>query len=461
MKKGIFSKISVGILTITLGTSIPTVVSSCSSNSKSTNTNLLTTYDNCFDDAISLGIKPDVHSAGNWISTPAKYISELATEVGTKISDTILYPRGQGTTINVKEIKKTNADLVISNILDKRNEKDLNKVVNNFAYTARGFDSSWCYNGELINFVKENADGTYTDVGFEGKSDNLTMVDSSNKPLVNDFVLSDYGYSYRLYELQQNPFLALSRLAESLDELTNNKHNFRKKAYDIEAKQQERLKALNDNPIIQQKINGKTIGFILGKKSETNPLVDENFHLYTPHTYPQFYSKYDDTGLKMNFPVFNDVSFYNASHFADPDIIAGDASSYHTFKDSNNGSKIIEAFKYKFDYLVYMAYDVRDSNFTEQEVVNSNISNLLKVSKNQNTTYDQKEDAIFYTTYSDMYMTTWGPIGQSLGLSKFIEWVNMDLLKNDTKKVYESNSLILYNEVLTNLNSLKSWKELK
>lgn len=287
------------------------------------------------------------------------------------------------------------------------------------------------------------------------------MVDSSNKPLVNDFILSDYGYSYRLYELQQNPFLALSRLAESLDELTNNKHNFRKKAYDIEAKQQERLKALNDNPIIQQKINGKTIGFILGKKSETNPLVDENFHLYTPHTYPQFYSKYDDTGLKMNFPVFNDVSFYNASHFADPDIIAGDANSYHTFKDSNNGSKIIEAFKYKFDYLVYMAYDVRDSNFTEQEVVNSNISNLLKVSKNQNTTYDQKEDAIFYTTYSDMYMTTWGPIGQSLGLSKFIEWVNMDLLKNETKKVYESNSLILYNEVLTNLNSLKSWKELK
>lgn len=465
----------------------PIAVASCSATNRD---NLVTTYDNAFDDVVSLGIKPDYFSAGNWTNYISKYVKEMGDEIGVKYLDFRFFPKGDGASLDPKKIASTNADVVVANITDSGRESSIKNVVNHVTYTGRGDDANWSYTDEQINFVDlkskhtqnqetnnqstETTLGDYIDVGI--KNNNWTPISSGGEIINNTLFEGDYGYSSKLYEYQQNPFIALKKLAQSLDELSNNKNNFEQKAESIEQMQKDRLTALNKEPLITTNVNNKTIAFILGKKaSSTANDTASNIQIYNPHTYPQFYSRKEDRGLKMLFPSFENYSTnFNNSHFADPDIIAGDSNSYNTFKNSTGGDNLITMFSHKFDYIVYMAYDGAEFMHTEDEVVNSDIKNLLKItntssSENQQqttTTQSSTEEIkkhIFYTTYSDMYMSTWGPIGQSITISKFIEWINKNYANNSssgtTKAVTEDESKILCKNL--NLKDLKYWRDLK
>ena len=154
----------------------------------------------------------------------------------------------------------------------------------------------------------------------------------------------------------------------------------------------------------------------------------------------------------MNFPIPKDVTkLTKSAMFNDPDIIAGGDQDTNTFKNASGGAEIISQFSGKFDYVVYMAYDAGEYTHSYEEVISSDINKLLKnssdVSKN-----------IFYTSYSDMYMSTWGPIGQSYGLTKFLEWVNSSLITEESNKIVEKNDYILYNNI--NVSQLQYWKNL-
>lgn len=238
--------------------------------------------------------------------------------------------------------------------------------------------------------------------------------------------------------------------AKELDNLSSNKNNFYQKAVDIEELQKTRLTELNNQELVKTHINNKSVAFILGKKASSNSTdVVSNIQLYSPHTYPQFYSKLDNKGLKMNFPAPSSVADLSSGMFNDPDIIAGDSDSFNTFKTASNGEKIVTTFKNKFDYVVYMAYDGAENIHTKDEVINSGLKDLLKDGNSASTN-------IFYTSYSDMYMSTWGPIGQSYGITKFVEWINNTFASN---KITENTSNILYNTIDT--SALKSWSSLK
>lgn len=454
----------------------PLLATSCGAASE--RTNLVTTYDNALDDAITLGIAPDYNSYGNWVDYLSKYAAELKNNANVMQLNYRFFPKGENNTINLKNISKTNADVVVANITDSGKANTLKDVVNNIVYTGRGDDSEWCYNDEIINFVDSNnqavgvsEDGNSFAYIKNSKNDSQNKAqkqsainESGGQNFNNSFIYPDYGYTYKLYELQQNPFLALKKLASSLDSLSENKNNFVQKAENVEWMQKQRIQSLNKNSKIQELINGKTIAFVLGKKStSTSNDVSDNFHLYTPHTYPQFYSQNSEKGLKMNFPIFSSIGDFNGSHFADPDIISGDESSYHTFKNSTNGSKLINMFPHKFDYVVYMAYDASPNVHDKQTVVNSDIKNFLKITNTGTNvspaSLNDVESHIFYTTYSDLYMSTWGPIGQSLGISKFIEWINGNLITNENEKIQEDDSLILHKNI--DFNNLKRWRNIK
>lgn len=452
----LFCFASVGLI------ALPMILTSCSGSNASSRTNLVTTYDNALDDAICLGIAPDYNSAGNWTSYVARYVQDLMKQSNTKQLDFRFFPKGETNTVNPKLISQTNADVVVANITDSAKQKEIDDVVNHIVYTGRGDDIDWCYNNETINFVNENNQP----IGANNQNNptSFTLISDGGKQFNNSFIFGDYGYTYNLYDLQQNPFLALKKLAISLDDLTNDKNNFEQKATTIEQMQQERLRMLNENKQVQQYVNNKTIAFVLGKKSDSNSKdVDSNFHLYTPHTYPQFYSDIDTKGLKMKFPIFNDINFFDGSHFADPDIIAGDSNSFHTFKNSSNGQNIIEAFKHKFDYVVYMAYDPNTYQFSIEDVAKSGLKDLLKITNTstnaQVPTISEIQKHIFYTNYSDLYMSTWAPIGQSIGLSKFIEWINKNWIDNENDKIIEQEGYILHKNI--DFSNLKRWSELK
>ena len=445
---------------------LPMILTSCSTANR---TNFVTTYDNALDDAITLGIAPDMNSSGNWTDYVATYIKDLGTKANVKFLDYRFFPKGTGS-IDLKKIAETNSDVVVANITDSGFSQKIKNEVNKIAYTGRGDNASYSYTDEQINFVDENN----ADIGFDKATNpssfkKIDNTEQSGVPYENKFFSEDYGYSYNLYNFQQNPFLALNNLAKSLDEYSNNKNNFVLRAQEVETMQKNRITALNNNTLVKEKINGKTVAFILGKKeSSSSKDVATNFHLYNPHTYPQFYSRKDDKGLKMNFPIFNDIKDLNATHFADPDIIAGDSNSYHTFKNSTNGNKLIEMFKHKFDYVVYMTYDASNFKHTHDDVVKSDIKNLLKITKptstgkveNTATSEEQIKSHIFYTTYSDMYMPTWGPIGQSLTITNFIKYINNSIIKTGETKIEETDKTNILHENI-DVKTLKRWRDLK
>lgn len=444
------SKINNKIMSLTLFAgsivSIPVFLASCSTTQR---VNFVTTYDNVLDDVIALGIKADYATPGNWTNYTAKYISELANKSGTQILDYRIFPKGGGS-LNPKQLSNLNVDLLAANITDSGKESTVKDYINNIAYSGRGDSKEYSY-------VNDDLNGGIDFYDTEGKrvqiKDNQ-FVDATTEGAQrydNQSFLEDYGYSFKLYEWQQNPFAALQLFAKELDNLSSNKNNFYQKAVEIEELQKTRLTELNNQELVKTHINNKSVAFILGKKATSNSDdVASNIQLYSPHTYPQFYSKLDNKGLKMNFPAPSSVADLSSGMFNDPDIIAGDSGSFNTFKNANGGDKLISAFKNKFDYVVYMAYDGAENVHTKDEVINSSLKDLLKTNTNPSTN-------IFYTSYSDMYMSTWGPIGQSYGITKFVEWINNTFATSS--KITENTSDILYNTIDT--STLKSWSSLK
>lgn len=448
----------------------PLIISSCSY--KNVRNNFVTTYDNVLDDAIALGIKPNYATPGNWTTYTSKYIRELAEKANTKILDWRIFPKGEGS-LNPREVTKLGIDLLGVNITDSGKESVIKNYVNNVAYTGRGDSKEYSYVGDKkvisngdktkvvdelggIDFYNDSGKRVWVkDNGFvEAGTDGSSRVDKN---------FQDYGFNYKLFEWQQNPFAALSKFAKSLDNLSGGKNNFSKKSEEIEKMQKNRLTELNNNDLIKSNVNNKTIAFILGKKASSNSNdAATNIQIYSPHTYPQFYSRQNDKGLKMNFPAPKEAtSVTSGIMFNDPDIIAGDNNDMNTFKNASGGQKLIEQFQGKFDYVVYMAYDAGEFQHTKDEVVKSDLSKLLKTTMSNDQT--NKEKHIFYTSYSDMYMSTWGPIGQSLGISKFVEWINTNFGNETNKKIVEKKENILFDKVNNNdyLSNLKEWKQVK
>lgn len=461
-KKFFNSIISVGAIII------PLTLTSCYSSPEKIN--FVTTYDNVLDDAIALGIKPEYATPGNWTTYTSKYIKDIATNAGTKILDWQIYPKNGGS-LNPKKLTELGVDVLAANITDSVKENQVENYVNSIAYSGRGDSREFSYIGDSkaigsMSLSDTNINNLSDDIGGidfyddSGKrvwiKDNqyVNALTEGSSRVEKDFI--DYGFKYKLYEWQQNPFAALNILADSLDNLSGGKNNFVSKSKAIEDKQKNRLTELNNNEQIKNLVNNKTIAFILGKKaSKDSKDTDKNIQLYSPHTYPQFYSKLDNKGLKMNFPTPKDVTkLTKSAMFNDPDIIAGGDQDTNTFKNASGGAEIISQFTGKFDYVVYMAYDAGEYTHSQEEVISSRIKELLKNSSNSS---DVSKN-IFYTSYSDMYMSTWGPIGQSYGLTKFVEWVNSSLITEESNKIAEKKDYILYNNI--DVSQLQYWKNL-
>ncbi|MGL5246474.1 MAG: hypothetical protein ACRC8C_02825 [Mycoplasmoidaceae bacterium] len=330
--------------------------------------NLFTSYDNALDNSIALGIAPDFDNTS--FSGRLKYAEYLNGFTNDKITQYVVVDVMDGNEINRLPIEKLNVDTIVLNEWMKADEYKFKDVVNNIAWTSMGDSSNATYNESMVTG----------------------------------------GWNYKSQVSIDKAFLMQ---AKDLDKIYQ-KNIYQSKAEEIIKQDKERIKKINQSPFDFKSIS---IGIIAGGNDAAN--ISDSFHFYSPTVYPFFYgtSVDNEKGLGMNFPRPKDENFLNTTHYLSHTIV-GDTSK-----------QLLEQFKGKFDYLIYVAPDF--ASYDKNVVLKSQIINLLKdpSKANQNIEFGKR---------GKWYTPAWGIIGKRELLTYIVEFLN----KNNSQEIIDDPSLL-------------------
>lgn len=178
----------------------------------------------------------------------------------------------------------------------------------------------------------------------------------------------------------------------------------------------------------------KTIGIFSGQKGGggSYEIADKLTAIYEPFLYPQLYGP-ENIGFGLKFPK-PDTSSTETLKWADPGNLAS-----VTAKDD---SILREAFKNKFDYIIYVASPNIEESEIEKQFNKFKINEFFKVENSVNKNSEQlsntyqnvKGKKFVHVKYEDWYPTAWGPIGVSYLVSKMVEVLNIFINNSNENK---------------------------
>ena len=411
---------------------VPTLVS-CS---RPTHINFLANYVNSLDATSLLGIAPD-YFLSNYKDVPNNKFLDftyLSNAINTSKTNIQRIPIADGKEVNIKGISRLEPYSILFNEWERVDEKKFWDIIPNIAYTSMGDSenkSRWWSDDKVENNLYGEDTSMYR--FYKGKSNEEFEY---QKIRVNDYKDKDSGVS---------PQKALLMAAQDLDRIYKLDNKLTNRANNINKLFKQRVQNITSNEAFKTfaSVTNKTnrlintnldVGIIIGGEG-----VDDSssFKFLTPNALPLFYSQQDGKGLGFNFPDpgnGNNTNEWRSSRYIDTFIF-----------DTDGGQSLLNTFKSKFDYLIYVQSMASTLKNSQAYLDLSSFAPLLK--EDQQPTY-----RIYKTTYFKFYDAIWGMYGYNFILDELINNMIPQFMKAPSNKNSPDNKL-------TNLETLKQSDE--
>lgn len=381
---------------------VPIVTTSCTSSIE--HKNYLVNYNNGLDASLALGITPAYYLSNIYKYGPnyayAKSFIDPHLGKDTKIEDLKIYD-GQDT--DLKSLSRLQPYSLLVNEWERVDVAQYNNIVPNLLYTSMGDTINGRWNE---NDVEKDPSMTrfYKDIQTPITPGESDLIGSD----VKRYATSDFGVS---------PEKALSMAATDIDRVYKTNGVFEKRATDIRNKFKQRITDWNNSKEFQKILNPTSsptenqtpdqtyknnvnLGIIYGGTNDNAT----TFSFLTPNAVPLIYSQLNGRGLGFNFPEPNDSKFKTYATYVTTYIKSA----------SSDSNQLLEQFKNKFDYLIYVQSLENYSNGKTPDL--QSFQTLLKTNIGETSVNDKR---IYQTNYLDFYEAIWGIMGVNYILDTF------------------------------------------